>query len=271
MTGTTGKNVAVPDGRARAISIACAPRRRVPVCAGFGIRSREQVERLSGHVDGVIVGSALVEVLERGEDADGLPALAETERAVKVVPDELIKDDDKGGSHWGIAALLAALAMVSPFSIDTFFPSFPAISQEFSLTDWQIQQTITVYMLPFALMTLVQGPLSDALGRTAGGARRAAHLLARVHRVRVRAELRVAAGVSRRAGNERGRRHGRGPRDHPRPARRAAGAEADGHDHDDLQHRARHRAGARRLDPRVVRLALRVRLHGDHGRVARRC
>ena len=84
---------------------------------------------------------------------------------MKVVPDELIKGEDKGGSHWGIAALLAALAMVSPFSIDTFYPSFPAISQEFSLSAWQIQQTITVYMLPFALMTLIQGPLSDALGR----------------------------------------------------------------------------------------------------------
>jgi tryptophan synthase alpha chain len=40
----------------------------VPVCAGFGIRSREQVEAFAGHVDGVVVGSALVEVLERGED-----------------------------------------------------------------------------------------------------------------------------------------------------------------------------------------------------------
>jgi tryptophan synthase alpha chain len=43
-------------------------RSQVPVCAGFGIRSREQVRRLTGHVDGVVVGSALVEVLERGED-----------------------------------------------------------------------------------------------------------------------------------------------------------------------------------------------------------
>ena len=40
---------------------------KVPVCAGFGIRSREQVLRLRGHVDGVIVGSALVELLERNE------------------------------------------------------------------------------------------------------------------------------------------------------------------------------------------------------------
>jgi DHA1 family bicyclomycin/chloramphenicol resistance-like MFS transporter len=89
---------------------------------------------------------------------------AETEPSVKIVPDELVKENDHG-SHWGIAALLAALAMVSPFSIDTFYPSFPAIAHEFSLTAWQIQQTITVYMVPFALMTLVQGPLSDALGR----------------------------------------------------------------------------------------------------------
>jgi len=40
----------------------------VPVCAGFGIRSAEQVARMKGHVDGVVVGSALVEVLERRED-----------------------------------------------------------------------------------------------------------------------------------------------------------------------------------------------------------
>ena len=40
----------------------------MPVCAGFGIRSREQVQALRGHVDGVIIGSALVEVLERGGD-----------------------------------------------------------------------------------------------------------------------------------------------------------------------------------------------------------
>jgi tryptophan synthase alpha chain len=39
----------------------------VPVCAGFGIRSAAQVADLAGVVPGVIVGSALVEALERGE------------------------------------------------------------------------------------------------------------------------------------------------------------------------------------------------------------
>jgi tryptophan synthase alpha chain len=65
MTGTTGKSVAAEDIAAYLERVRDAA--TVPVCAGFGIRSREQVERLRGQVDGVIVGSALVEVLERGE------------------------------------------------------------------------------------------------------------------------------------------------------------------------------------------------------------
>ncbi len=40
----------------------------LPVCAGFGVREAAQVELIGRHADGVIVGSALVEVLERGED-----------------------------------------------------------------------------------------------------------------------------------------------------------------------------------------------------------
>lgn len=38
-----------------------------PVCAGFGIRTREQVEALRGVCDGAIVGSALIEAIDRGE------------------------------------------------------------------------------------------------------------------------------------------------------------------------------------------------------------
>ena len=34
-----------------------------PVCAGFGIRSRADVEALAGVADGAIVGTALVKVL----------------------------------------------------------------------------------------------------------------------------------------------------------------------------------------------------------------
>ena len=66
MTGTTGKSVAMP-AEAMAYLARVRAAATVPVCAGFGIRTRAQVEALRGAVDGIIVGSALVEVLERGE------------------------------------------------------------------------------------------------------------------------------------------------------------------------------------------------------------
>lgn len=67
MTGTTGKSAEVPDD---VLEYMDSVRRHsnVPVCAGFGIRSKAQVARFAPHVDGVVVGSALVEVLEKGED-----------------------------------------------------------------------------------------------------------------------------------------------------------------------------------------------------------
>jgi tryptophan synthase alpha chain len=67
MTGTTGRTAAVPGEVTRYLDAVRAAA-QLPVCAGFGIRSREQVEQLKGHVAGVIVGSALVEVLESGQD-----------------------------------------------------------------------------------------------------------------------------------------------------------------------------------------------------------
>jgi tryptophan synthase alpha chain len=67
MTGTTGRTAAVPGEVTRYLDEVSAIS-KLPVCAGFGIRGREQVEQLKGHVAGVIVGSALVEVLESGED-----------------------------------------------------------------------------------------------------------------------------------------------------------------------------------------------------------
>jgi tryptophan synthase alpha chain len=67
MTGTTGGSLGVGASvieyldRVRAAS-------RPPVLAGFGVRSAEQVAALAPHCDGVIVGSALVEILAAGGD-----------------------------------------------------------------------------------------------------------------------------------------------------------------------------------------------------------
>jgi len=64
-----------------------------------------------------------------------------------------------------LAPMLAALAMFGPFSIDTIFPAFPAIAKELGATPLAMQQTISVYMIAYALMSLFHGPLSDSLGR----------------------------------------------------------------------------------------------------------
>ena len=64
-----------------------------------------------------------------------------------------------------LAAILAGLAMLGPFSIDTFLPSFPAIGRDLAATPAQLQQTLSAYFLPFAVMTLFHGTLSDSFGR----------------------------------------------------------------------------------------------------------
>jgi tryptophan synthase alpha chain len=66
-TGITGGESTLPPDTAEYLAAvkAASP---LPVCAGFGVRRADQVKVIGKHADGVIVGSALVEVLERGED-----------------------------------------------------------------------------------------------------------------------------------------------------------------------------------------------------------
>ncbi len=64
-----------------------------------------------------------------------------------------------------LALMLAALAMLGPFSVDTYLPAFPAIEQALAATPIEVQQTLSFYMLAFAVMTLWHGALSDTFGR----------------------------------------------------------------------------------------------------------
>jgi tryptophan synthase alpha chain len=66
-TGITGGESVLPPGTAEYLAAVKAAS-RLPVCAGFGVRRADQVALIGQHADGVIVGSALVEVLERGAD-----------------------------------------------------------------------------------------------------------------------------------------------------------------------------------------------------------
>ncbi len=61
--------------------------------------------------------------------------------------------------------LIAALSMIGPFAIDTYLPSFREMESSLGASRLQVQQSLTAYLLPFALMSLWHGSISDALGR----------------------------------------------------------------------------------------------------------
>ena len=67
VTGITGGASGLPETLARYLDAVTAAS-ALPVCAGFGIRTAEDVRDVGAHAAGAIVGSALVEALERGED-----------------------------------------------------------------------------------------------------------------------------------------------------------------------------------------------------------
>lgn len=68
-------------------------------------------------------------------------------------------------SHFRTSLILAGLAALAPFAIDTYLPAFPMLAQHLGGTTLGIQQSLTFYLLPYALMTLWHGAISDAIGR----------------------------------------------------------------------------------------------------------
>jgi len=68
-------------------------------------------------------------------------------------------------SRLRLALLLGGLAMFGPFAIDAIFPAFHAIEAEFSVSAVAMQQSISVYLVAYALMSVFHGPVSDAAGR----------------------------------------------------------------------------------------------------------
>ena len=69
------------------------------------------------------------------------------------------------GKRWTLALMLACLGMLGPFSIDTYLPAFSGIAATIGATPVQMQQTLSSYLLGFAVMNLFHGALSDSLGR----------------------------------------------------------------------------------------------------------
>ncbi len=68
-------------------------------------------------------------------------------------------------SHMMRVLVLASLAALAPFAIDTYLPAFHIMTNDLESTPHAIQQSLTLYLFPYALMTLFHGAISDAIGR----------------------------------------------------------------------------------------------------------
>ena len=60
---------------------------------------------------------------------------------------------------------LAVLASLAPFAIDTYLPGFHIIAADLYSTPGYVQQSLTFYLIPYTIMTLFHGAISDSIGR----------------------------------------------------------------------------------------------------------
>lgn len=67
--------------------------------------------------------------------------------------------------RWMLAALLAVLGMLGPFSIDTYLPAFAGMARSLGASPVEMQQTLSAYLFGFAFMNLFHGALADSFGR----------------------------------------------------------------------------------------------------------
>jgi tryptophan synthase alpha chain len=77
LTGVTGARTELPAELSE-FTDRCRKHIRSPLVVGFGIATPEQAARVAGFADGVVVGSALVKIVEELGDSDELAARIET-------------------------------------------------------------------------------------------------------------------------------------------------------------------------------------------------
>ncbi|TVO71197.1 Bcr/CflA family multidrug efflux MFS transporter [Sedimenticola selenatireducens] len=62
-------------------------------------------------------------------------------------------------------AIIASLVAIGPLSTDMYLPAFPVLMQSFNADINQVQHTLSIFLIGFALAQLIYGPLSDRFGR----------------------------------------------------------------------------------------------------------
>lgn len=68
---------------------------------------------------------------------------------------------------FSLLAIIGAISALTPFAIDIYLPSIPAIAADLAVPVGLVQLTVTVYLGVFAVAHLLLGPLSDVFGRRA--------------------------------------------------------------------------------------------------------
>ena len=61
--------------------------------------------------------------------------------------------------------ILASLTALAPFAIDTYLPAFEVMENDLATNSNFIQQTLTFYLVPYTIMTIFHGAISDSIGR----------------------------------------------------------------------------------------------------------
>lgn len=67
--------------------------------------------------------------------------------------------------HLKTTLVIGSLSTLGPFSVDTYFPSFPALAGHFGVSEIQMQSTLSCYLVALAVMNLFHGAMSDSFGR----------------------------------------------------------------------------------------------------------
>ena len=72
---------------------------------------------------------------------------------------------DKTLKPWAWTAILLLVVCLPRVTIDAYLPSLPAMADALGASDAQLQLTLTLYMVGYAVSMLVCGPLCDCVGR----------------------------------------------------------------------------------------------------------
>lgn len=88
-----------------------------------------------------------------------------TERLIWEENQEIAMSTPTRSLSMQLILLLASLSAIVAAAIDMYLPAFPAVAESFAISDAQVQQTLTVFLVGLGVGQGIYGPLLDRFGR----------------------------------------------------------------------------------------------------------